>query len=220
MEAMATRERPVDRASRTNARARITLGDEIHRARRHAGLSQAAIAAAVGVHRSTIGRVERGEIAGVSTDRLARLCATVGLDLVLRAYPHGEAIRDAASVALLGRLRSRLPSDVPWRTEVPLPIAGDLRAWDAVVRFPAGAIAIEAETRLLDTQALARRLAQKRRDGGIELVILLVAGTVANRRALALVRESLRADYPLDTREVMEALTARRPPADSGIVVL
>lgn len=217
---MATRERPVDRGSRIAARARTALGDEIYRARRQAGLSQAAVARVVGVHRSTIGRIERGEIAGVSIDLLGRLCAAVGLDLALRAYPSGEPIRDAAHVALLGRLRSRLPADTPWRTEVPLPIPGDLRAWDAVIGGPADAIAVEAETRLFDIQALTRRLEQKRRDGRLERVILLVGNTVSNRRALVLVRDGLRVDYPLDTREILAALTESRAPAASGIVVL
>jgi transcriptional regulator with XRE-family HTH domain len=218
--AMATRERPVDRGSRIAARALTRVGEEIRSARHQAGLSQAVLARAVGVHRSTIGRIECGEIPGVSMDLLARLCAVVGLDLSVRAYPRGEPVRDAAHVALLGRLRSRLPADLPWRTEVPFPIPGDLRAWDAVVGVPGGAIAVGAETRLSDTQALARRLAQKRRDGGVERVILLVGGTASNRRALALVREALRVDYPLDTREILAALATRRPPAGCGIVVL
>jgi transcriptional regulator with XRE-family HTH domain len=217
---MATRERPVDRGSRIAARARTFVGDEVHRARTQAGLSQTAVARAVGVHRSTIGRIERGEIAGLSIELAARLCGAVGLDLSVRPFPGGDPIRDAAHVALLGRLRSRLPASVPWRTEVPLSIPGDLRAWDAVIGGSNGAIAIEAETRLFDVQALARRLALKRRDGGVERVILLIGNTVANRRALALVRDALRVEYPLDTREILAALTAGDSPADSGIIVL
>lgn len=217
---MATRERPVDRGARIAARARTGLGDEIHRARRQAGLSQAAVARAVGVHRSTVGRIEHGQIPGVSIDLMGRLCGAVGLDLAARSYPRGEPIRDAAHVALLGRLRSRLPADTPWRTEVPLPIPGDLRAWDAIIGGPAGPIAIEAETRLFDIQAMTRRLEQKCRDGRLERVILLVGNTVANRRALALVRGALRTDYPLDTREILAALSASRSPGASGIVVL
>jgi transcriptional regulator with XRE-family HTH domain len=217
---MATRERPVDRGSRIAARARISLGDEIHRARRYAGLSQAAVARAARVHRSTIGRIERGEIAGASMENFACLCAVVGLNLSVRAFPHGDPIRDAAHMALLGRLRSRLPAGLPWRIEVPFPIPGDLRAWDAVIGGPAGAVAVEAETKLFDVQALARRLALKRRDGGLERVILLVGNSVSNRRALAVGREALRADYPLDTREILAALNAGDSPAGSGIVVL
>jgi hypothetical protein len=65
-----------------------------------------------------------------------------------------------------------------------------------------------------------RRCALKMRDGGIRIVILLVADTIANRRMLALHREDLRTNFPLDTREVLLKLAAGKPPAASGIVVL
>ena len=43
----------------------------------------------------------------------------------------------------------------------------------------------EAETVLDDVQALERRLALKVRDGGVDGVILVIADTARNRRALA-----------------------------------
>jgi hypothetical protein len=95
---------------------------------------------------------------------------------------------------------------------VPIPIHGDRRAWDA--------IAVEAETRLRDIQALERRIALKQRDGGVDVVILLVNDTAANRRVLAAHREALRARFPLDGRAILAALRAGRAPQDSGIVVL
>ena len=69
----------------------------------------------------------------------------------------------------------------------------DQRAWDAVITTVAQAgdgrprrclIGVEAETRLRDLQALQRRLALKRRDGGVDRVILLVADTRSNRAIL------------------------------------
>jgi hypothetical protein len=42
----------------------------------------------------------------------------------------------------------------------------------------------------------------------------------ANRRALAVGRDALRHDYPLDTREVLTALVAGRQPPANGIVIL
>lgn len=80
-------------------------------------------------------------------------------------------------------------------------------------------IAVEAEMRLSDVQALDRRIALKRRDGHLALVILLVADTVGNRRALTAHRKSLRASFPLDTRAVMAAIRGGRAPTASGIVV-
>lgn len=183
-------------------------------------MSQAAVAAAAGVAHTTVGRIERDRLPGVSIDVLARIGSAVGLDLVVRVYPAGDPVRDAAQVGLLERLRQRLPAAIPWHTEVPLPIPGDLRAWDAVLGLPGRLTALEAETRLSDLQAMERRINRKRRDGGIDRVVILVADTRANRRALALGREGLRASFPLDTREVMAALDEGRQAPASGIVIL
>ena len=107
--------------------------------------------------------------------------------------------------------------------EVPLPIEGDLRAWDAEIRGreprPWRA-RIEAETRIADGQALERKLALKLRDDPGGHLILLVADTRANRRALAALGPGLREMLPLGAREVLGALDAGREPAGSGIVML
>jgi hypothetical protein len=107
-----------------------------------------------------------------------------------------------------------------WRTEVPLPLPGDLRAWDAVIGPSEAPTAIEAETRLADLQAVERRVGLKQRDGGMPRVVILVADTAANRRALAIGRAALRPAYPLDTREVMTALRDGRQPPANGIAIL
>ncbi len=101
-----------------------------------------------------------------------------------------------------------------------MPIRGDLRAWDGQCRFGGAVVAVEAVTRLLDVQALDRAIALKRRDGGVGIVILLFADSVANRRRLAEYREVLRANFPLDTRAVLAAVREGRAPDASGIVVL
>ena len=77
----------------------------------------------------------------------------------LRAYPAGDPIRDAGHTRLLDRLRRDLASGLQWRSEVPLPIEGDLRAWDAVIGGPGWRLMVEAETLIDDVQALERRLA-------------------------------------------------------------
>jgi hypothetical protein len=107
-----------------------------------------------------------------------------------------------------------------WATEVPLRIPGDLRAWDAQLHIAGTVIGVEAEMRSSDLQALDRRIALKRRDGGIALVVLLVADTRANRLILSEQREALRASFPLDTRAVLDPLRSGRAPLASGIVVL
>jgi hypothetical protein len=102
---------------------------------------------------------------------------------------------------------------------VVLPIEGDLRAWDAVIGGDGWRLAVEAETVLDDLQAVERRLALKRRDGGIDHVILLVADTRRNRRALASAPGAF-ADLPMRTRETLAALGRGVHPGGSGIVIL
>lgn len=195
------------------------MGEELRLARVASGLSQSSVARVAGVSHSTVGRVERGRLPGVSIDVIGRLAATLGLDLVVRVYPRGDPVRDAAHVALLGRLRRRLPAGTTWQTEVPLPLPGDLRAWDAVIGQANDQVAVEAETRLLDIQAVERRILLKQRDGRMARVVVLVSDTAPNRRALAAGREHLRGSFPLDTHEILSALRSGRLPIASGIVI-
>lgn len=217
---MATRERRVDRAREQAARIIRTTAAEIRQTRRGSALSIRAVASSVGLSESTFGRIERSELPNVTVVQLATACAAVGLRFSARAYPDGDPIRDAGQIKLLERFRRQLPSSIAWRTEVPVPIQGDLRAWDGHCRFGRVVVGVEAETRLVDIQAVDRRIGLKARDAGIAIVILLVADTVTNRRRLAEHREALRASFPLDTRAVLAAVRAGRPPHAGGIVVL
>jgi transcriptional regulator with XRE-family HTH domain len=199
---------------------RITLATEIRGARLSSGLSQDHAGAAVGMSGSQFGRIERAEIPGLSVEQAAQAAAAVGLKLVARCYLDGNAVRDAAQLRLLERLRAQVAPGVGWEVEVPLPITGGRRTWDAVVTVPTARIGIEAETRLRDVQAVARKLRLKQRDGGVDLVILLIADTAANRRALAEHRSGRRQALPLDGHAILRALRSGRSPGESGIVVL
>src|SRR5439155_1077959 len=84
--------------------------------------------------------------------------SAVARDIRMHAYPAGDPIRDAGQQRLLDRFRARLHTGLAVRTEVPLPIESDLRAWDAVVRGADWRRPAEAETVLDDIQALERRL--------------------------------------------------------------
>jgi hypothetical protein len=150
---------------------------------------------------------------------LACVGAAVGLDVRVRAYPAGDPIRDAGQVRLLERLRVRLHPSLRWSTEVPLPIDGDLRAWDAVIRGANWRLPVEAETALDDIQATERGLTLKQRDGDADHVILLVADTRRNRAALAAAPGAF-AELPLRTREILAALGTGTRPTGSGIVIL
>jgi transcriptional regulator with XRE-family HTH domain len=186
-------------------------------------LSLRDVAAASGVPHQQLLRFEHGELDRVSITDVGAWCAVVGLDLSLRAYPAGDPIRDRAQLALLERLRTRLHPSLRWRTEVPLPIERDLRAWDAEIsgRQPQRWRArVEAETRIADGQALERRLTLKLRDDPGGHLVLLLSDTRANRAALRSLREGLTELLPLDTREVLAAFTAGRDPGASGIAIM
>jgi transcriptional regulator with XRE-family HTH domain len=217
---MATSQRRRDRGVDQAHQVVTITGSEIRLSRRGAGVSIRAAAASVGMSETMFGRIERGRLPNVTVRQLAMACAAVGLKLVGRPYLDGDPIRDAGHARLLERLHRELPARTHWRTEVPLAGRGDLRAWDAQCRLGGLTVAIEAEMRLSDLQALDRRIALKRRDGDVALVILLIADTAGNRRSLASHRESLGASFPLDTRAVLAAVRSGRAPPASGIVVL
>lgn len=217
---MATSQRRRDRGLDQAQQIVSVGGSEIRLNRRGAGVSIRTAAASVGMSETMFGRIERGRLPNVTVRQLAIACAAVGLKLVGRPYPDGNPIRDAGHARLLERLHRELPAGTVWRTEVPVAGRGDPRAWDAQCRLGGLTVAIEAEMRLSDLQALDRRIALKRRDGDLELVILLVAETVGNRRALTSHRESLRSSFPLDTRTILRAARNGRAPTSSGIVVL
>ena len=195
------------------------LGREIRIARCAAGTSQRETGTRVSMSHSEWSRIERGILEQLTIDQLCRASRAVGLRALIRLVPDADPALDSAQLALLARLRGILPPGVVLRTEVPLPLAGDRRAWDGVLDLDSH-VAVEAESRLTDAQALERRLALKQRDGRMEILILLVADTRSNREFLELHRESLRSRFPLDSRAILAALRAGRAPPASGIVVL
>jgi hypothetical protein len=73
---------------------------------------------------------------------------------------------------------------------------------------------------LHDEQALLRSIRLKQRDSGIELVVLLVYGSVHNRRFLRGASPSFHEALPASARELLAALRQGRLPTRSGIVVL
>jgi transcriptional regulator with XRE-family HTH domain len=220
---MGTHDRRADRGRRRARRDMAKAGEEHRIARVNAGLSLRDCATASGSSHQQLIRFEHGALDRVSIADLGAWCSVVGLDLAVRTYPAGDPIRDRAQLALLERLRLRLHPSLRWRTEVPFPIEGDLRAWDAEIRGreprPWRA-RVEAETHIADGQALERKLARKLRDDPGGHLVLLAADTRANRRALATLSAGLRELLPSGTRDVLRALADGREPAGSGIVIL
>jgi len=214
------RERPVDRGARRGREIRVNLGHELREARLLNGLTQAHVARAAGTSRPVVSRIEAGAARAVSVEQIARLLAVVGMELWARAYPAGSALRDAAHLALLERLRKQIGPAFRWRTEVPVGPPGDQRAWDALLTGIGVRIAIEAETRLRDLQALLRRLELKRRDGQVDRLVLLVADTRANRAVLREAAGLLAESFPVRHAVALAALSEGRDPGGDAIVLL
>ena len=204
----------------------VRLGVELRTARVNAGLSLRFVGAAVRLSASQISRIERGLAPRTSATQLARIGAVVGLDVRLRAYPGGDPTRDSGHLRVIDRLRARLHPGIRVRVEVPLPNAGDLRAWDIWLAGLVDSVGeqrempAEVETRINDLQAQIRRLTLKMRDGGAEHVLLVVADTPANRSAVAAARSAISGMFPISQRKALLALAAGRYPEGSSLVFI
>lgn len=231
MGGVATIEHLLDRGRRIALRDRLGVGSEIRAGRIARGVTMAELARRARMSTSQVSRIERGEQPSVSVDQLARLGALVGLDIRVRAYPGADPVLDAAQLTVLSRLRSLLPPDTVMRMEVPLPIPGDQRAWDAVilglvsgatteVEATMLALPVDVETRIHDLQAQTRRVILKVRDSGSEHVLLVLADTHHNRDVLRAASGLVRADFPISPRCALAALRRGEYPGGSAIVLL
>lgn len=220
---MSTRERAAARGSRIARDDLVRLGAEFRLARRGAGLSLAAVGIEVDLSRSHVARIERAQVPNVGMAHLVRIGAVLGLDVRTRAYPGGDPLRDAGQVRLGTRFRGRVHSAVRIRSEHLLPGIGDGRAWDQWLdRWPAGTdpspMPAELETRVGDYQALLRRVHRKMRDGGVDSLLLVVADTPANRRAVDAAGPQVAADFPISARSALASLAAGERPTGSALL--
>lgn len=103
---------------------------------------------------------------------------------------------------------------------MPFPIPGDLRAWDATVRGHSFRAGVEGETRFRDMQALDRRLALKERDGGMDLLLLVVLDSRANREALRAHADWVGQRFPVPGARARELLGAGVSPGGNALLLL
>jgi transcriptional regulator with XRE-family HTH domain len=198
---------------------RRTLGREARELRMQAGLSQSELARAAGVSRAWLQRFELSRLKRLDLGRVTVLFAVLGHKVVAKPYPTGEPLRDAGHARLLERFNARVPP--LWRRsfEVPMPLPGDLRAWDEVLAGPIR-IGVEAETKPRDLQSVERAIGLKLRDSHMERAVLLVAATHANLALVSANIATIRQTFPLDTRTTLAALGAGRDPGANGLVIL
>lgn len=217
---MGSREGPVDRGARRGRHSLDMVIREFHESRLGAGVSQGRIGRAMGRSDAWVSWTESGANPSLSIVDASRMLACVGLDLSVRAYPAGRGVRDEAQLDLIAQFKSLVAPRWECRTEVPIPLPGDLRAWDVVLRGSAAAIAVDAESRIHDIQAVDRRVMLKLRDSGLDRAVILVAGTRTNRTILRDLGDSVGANYPIPSRHALAALVAGRDPGGNSIIVL
>lgn len=216
---LATRDSASARGARRSRLLRQRVGDALSLARRTANLSLREVARRVDVSLETMIRLERGDTATMTLDLVARAAEVLGLELAASLYPNGDPVRDRGHLALLERFRRRLPAAVVWRTEVPMPIVGDLRSGDGVLTISPTDYLVEAETHLSDFQALQRRIGAKARDLGADRVVLLLADT-RHHRILLMSTPEIRARFPVDMRTWFRAIEQWRDPGGDALVIL
>jgi len=197
----------------------LEAGRELRIARVAGGRRLADVARKAGLSVPYLSQLERGLAPAIRVADLARIGAAVGLRLSLHFYPLERRPLDVGQLRILGLLRTRLAPAWRLELEVPVPIPGDLRAADARLTGPVS-IVVEAWTRLADVQAQVRAAQLKRRDLGADRLLMLIAATATNRRALRLAGDVVRASFPIGTREALGALAAGRDPGGDAIVLL
>jgi transcriptional regulator with XRE-family HTH domain len=218
---MATRQRLADVGAAEARRMVGEVGRELGVARRAAGTSQRAAAGRAGLSPSQYGRIERGEMRRLTVEDACRASRAVGLRLAVRCFPSDIRVHDAGQLAVLARLEAMVARPLAVRREVALQVTGDLRAWDARITDGKRNVSVDAEARLGDLQALARRTALKQRDDPESgVVILALSRTTHNRALLEEHREALRAQFPLDGAAIARALRGGELPSASGIILV
>jgi transcriptional regulator with XRE-family HTH domain len=207
-----TATRDAERALRHESR---RAAEELRRMRLRAGVSQAAVAAAVGTTRSLICRLEQGDPA-VALRMRFRVAAVLGADLRLMAYAgSGPVIRDSVQAEVVEHLlRVRNPG---WRATVEADVPGPgSRSVDLRLDGPADTILVEVETRVDSLEGIVRELHAKRRAilesfgaGAIRRVHVVLVLPVTRRHSTMVKAhpEIIRAAFPVPSAVIRRALT-------------
>lgn len=196
------------------------IGRELRVARLTAGLRLIDVATVLRMSAAHVSRVENGLIKGIGVPALTRHAAVVGLKPYVRLYPAISRPLDSAQLALFARLKERINPRWHIELEVPMPKVGDLRAADAVLSIEGCRCMVEVFTRVADFQAQLRSAHLKQRDLDADRLILVVAATATNRRALRLAEAAVNSALPLGTKPTLQRLAAGTDPGADGLVLL
>ena len=173
----------------------IRFGDEIREIRLRTGVSQAALARAIGVARSVICRMEQGD-PNVAARIRSRAVAALGADFRMAVFPAGAPlIHDAAHARIVESvLRLCHPS---WQRTVEAPVPGPGRR-STDIRLDRGndTVLMEVETHVRALEAIIREGSDKRTavegvHGGRRIHVVLVLPRTRHHRALVSAHPSI-----------------------------
>jgi transcriptional regulator with XRE-family HTH domain len=220
---MATRETSTDRGRRRGKMLLTRTIEELRTARITADVSQRSIASTLGWTHTDYYRFEKGLYRADSISDVATVASVLGMELSVGLHPVGEPLRDKGHQALINRFRAELSAGFTVIAEAPLPLLGDRRAWDLLLRLVSPMqqlIGVEAETRVRDLQRIVRHVHQRVRDGGADVVLLLLAATRTNRAVVEEIRLALGPAFATPPRDLLAALRSDHPLPGSGVILV
>lgn len=220
---MATKE---TRRERGHRRGRMLVGrtlDELRRVRVGAGVSREQMARELAWSPSALARTEADVLDDVGVIRLSAMASALGMELSLGLHPIGDPIRDKGQQALGRRFDALLGPVWQVMDEAPLPLPGDRRAWDKLLRLrgaePRYLVGVDLETRIRDIQQLVRRTRLRERDGGVDQILIALSDSATNRRLVGQLREALGPGYATGPRLILRGLKMSRPLPGSGVIL-
>jgi transcriptional regulator with XRE-family HTH domain len=216
---MPVRIRALDDARYASRAAVLELGRELAGARLTCGASQAAVARVLGWSESKVRRIERGQRRSVTHEELSLFASVVGLRYSGRLFVGGARLRDATQVSTIESYRA-FARRHGWecRAEEPIPISGDHRAFDLMLRADGVRLAHEFVSRLRDAQGQVRPMLAKQRDANVTSLILVLRDTVENRLAVREAGPMLLDLFPVASRAALRAIREQRDPGGNAIV--
>ena len=199
------------------------IGLEVKRARVNLGMSRQQTADRAGVSWSTELRVEFGD-PGLRVDTMCAVAETVGLDVVLRAFPgRAPTLRDTGQLGHAETLAAQ--GHQSWLPQLEMIVGQHGEAVDLGIFGPAEILACEIERMASDFQDQYRRADSKRdtlasRHQRPVRLILVVEDTPRNRAAIAPHLAFIRTALPAGSREILGSLRSGRPMGRDGLLWL
>jgi hypothetical protein len=219
----ATSRTAINEGDRQLRRTAARFGEEFRLIRLRTGVSQAAVARAIGVDRASVCRIEGGDPT-VSDRTRARAAVVLGADFRLGIYPDAAPlIHDAAHARVVEALvRLRHPT---WRTRIEAPVPGPgRRSTDLRLDRGSDTVLFEVETHVHALEAIIREGEDKRSAVAADAVaaeeargrrvhvVLVLPPTRHHRTLVAAHPGTIKAAFPASTADIRHALTSADVP--------